>query len=194
MKVVGPRADSHIHHGARFPAVFRLGIFLKVEFLYGVDGQDRGPIGDEARGTGHRAGIIETGVDNALHHPRRFIGANVIGALGPRSTARLDHHARAQRQQVLVVTSIQGQVLNLRVVQCAAQSGIGGLHQWDGLGDRDALGLLAGLHGNVNPNLLAHLEHHVLALHPLEPIGLNAHRIGARNQRGSVILPCIIST
>src|SRR5438309_4534340 len=31
MKRVGPRPDSHVHHGAWLPAVFRLGVFLEFE-------------------------------------------------------------------------------------------------------------------------------------------------------------------
>src|SRR6266705_4397949 len=35
VKRVGPRSDSHVHHGAGLPPVLRLGIFLDVEFLDG---------------------------------------------------------------------------------------------------------------------------------------------------------------
>ena len=60
-------------------------------------------------------------------------------------------------------------------------------HQRDGVGDRDSLGMLTGLNGQVHSNLLAHLEHNVLALQRLEPFRLHADRVCAGNQGGSVI-------
>src|SRR4029077_9618701 len=116
----------------------------------------------------------------------------VVGALGPGRSSRLDHHARAQCHQILVVASIQGHIVNLRVLERAAQGGVGRLHQRDGFGDRYVLSLLTGLDGQVNPNFLTYLEHYVLTLDGPEPFDLYADRVGARNQGGSVILAGLI--
>ena len=83
VKRVGPRSDSHVHDGAGPPAVLRFRIFLEVEFLDGVDGQDRRPIGERTRHTGDGAIVIEIDIDDAVHHPDGFIGPAVVGALGP---------------------------------------------------------------------------------------------------------------
>ena len=83
VKIVGSRADSHVHHGAGLPAVLRLGIFLEVELLDGVEGQDQGPIGEWTRRAGDGPGVEGIRVQNAVHHPAAFIGPNVVGALGP---------------------------------------------------------------------------------------------------------------
>src|ERR1700719_1827117 len=74
VKAIGPRSNSHVYDGAGLPAVLRLGIFLQVELLDGIDGEDRGPIRDETRRTRHRSGVIETGIDDPVHHPSGFIG------------------------------------------------------------------------------------------------------------------------
>src|SRR5207249_7714032 len=84
---VRPRPDAHVHYGTGLPAVFRLGILHEVEFLDGVDGQDRRHIAQRTRIIDDRAGVIETGIDNAVDHPPGFIGPNVVGALGPWSPA-----------------------------------------------------------------------------------------------------------
>ena len=83
MESIGSRSDSHIHHGARLPAVLRLRILFEVEFLDGVDGQDRRHISERTRHIVYGASVKPIDADNAVHHPHGFIGANVVGALGP---------------------------------------------------------------------------------------------------------------
>ena len=90
-----------------------------MEFLDGVNGQDRGAIGKWTRHTGYRAVVDEIGIDDAVHHPDRFIGPTVVGALGPGRASRLDHHARDQIQQILVVTSIQRHIVDCRIWEYA---------------------------------------------------------------------------
>src|SRR5262249_2833275 len=70
VKRVGPGPDSDVHHSAWLPAVLRLRVFLEIEFLYRVDGQDRRSIGQRTRHIRHRTGISEIGIDNAVQHPR----------------------------------------------------------------------------------------------------------------------------
>jgi hypothetical protein len=64
-----------------------------------------------------------------------------------------------------------------RVVEGATQSGVRGLYKWDCFSDRDRLGLLTGLRGQVNPNLLAHPYRDVLTFYCLEPFGFDADLI-----------------
>jgi len=73
---------------------------------------------------GHGPGVIETGIENPVHHPAGFIGSNVVGALGPGSAARLDHHARAQRQQVLELRHSRARSLMSALLRAAAQGGV----------------------------------------------------------------------
>ncbi len=131
-------------------------------------------------------------IQNSVDHPGGFIGPHVVGALGPRAATRLEHHARAQAQQTLEVSAIQGQVVDVRVVECASQGGVGSLHQRDRLSDGDGLRLRARLNGQVSPNLLANAKLDVLALQLLESIGLGANRVRSRKQLGSVVLPGVI--
>ena len=70
--------------------------------------------------------------------------------------------------------------------------GVGGFHQRDGFGDGDGLVLLAGLNGQVDANFVADLDHNVLTLDPLEPFGLDANRVVAGSQVGSVIRARVI--
>ena len=83
MKSVGPRSNSHVHHGAGLPSELRLRIFLHLEFLDGVHGQDGRRIGQRTRHIGHWAGVPEIDIDHAVQHPAGFIGPNVVGALAP---------------------------------------------------------------------------------------------------------------
>ncbi len=192
MKSIGPRSDSHVHDGAGLPAIFCLGIFLEVEFLDGVDGQDRRPICERTRHIGDGTGVIEIDVDNAVEHPAGFIGTNVVAALRPGSAARLDHHARAQCQQALVVAAIQRHIVDVRVVESAAQRGVGGFHQRNRFGDGDRLNLIARLHRQVYTHFFTYLQHDVLALDGLETFGLDANLICAWIESGSVVLSCVI--
>ena len=187
VKGIGPRPDSHVHYGPGLPAVLRFGIFLEVEFLDGVDGQDHRRIGKRTRHIGDRAGIAEIGIDNAVQHPGGFIGPKVVGALGPGRAARLDHHTWTQIQQVLVIAAIQRHIVDVRVAEGAAQRGARRIHQWDGFVDRDGLALRAGLYGQVDSDLLADLEHNILTCQRLETRKLDADRVRAGNQSGRVI-------
>ena len=138
------------------------------------------------------AGIKEIGVDDAVHHPGGFIGTDAVGALGPGSAAGLNHHAGAQAQKVLVVAAIQRHVDDVRVVEGAAEGGVGGLHQRHGFGDRDGLFLLAGLKSQVDANFLADSDVNVLALEFLETLGLGANCKVAGSQVGSVIFSGVV--
>src|SRR5207302_3497738 len=73
VKVVGPRADSHVDGRTGLAAVLCLGIFLQVELLDGVDGQDGGPIGERARCASHGTGVKGMRIQNAVDHPTGFI-------------------------------------------------------------------------------------------------------------------------
>src|SRR4029077_14198186 len=81
---------------------------------------------------------------------------------------------------------------DFRVLECAAQGGVGGLHQRHRFSDGDGLLLRTGLKGQVNSNFMTNFQRNVLAFNLLEPFGLGADRIGAGNERGSVILPGLI--
>src|SRR5437879_13458724 len=83
VQIVVPRFDPNVHHRAGLPAVLRLGVFLHVEFLDGVDGHDGGPIGEGTRCTGYGAGVKESEIDNSLQHPGGFVGPAAVGALSP---------------------------------------------------------------------------------------------------------------
>ena len=150
VKSVGPRSDSHVHHGTGLPTVLGLRIFHEVEFLDGVDRQNRRHIAERTGKIDDGAGVKKTGIDNAVDHPAGFIGTNVVGALGPRSAARLDHDARPQIQQILIVAAIQRHIHDVHVGECAAQRGARGVHQRDRFVDRDGLALLARFYGQVD--------------------------------------------
>ena len=192
VKRVGPRPDSDVHNSAEHPTVLGFRIFFEVEFLDGVDGQDRGAIGKRTRHVGYRAVVDEIGIDDAVHHPDGFIGTAVVGALSPWRTPRLDRHARDQIQQILVVASIQRHIVDGCICEYATKGPARGIHQRDRFADRDGLALLAGLDGQVDSNLLANLDHNVLTVQPLEPRELGADRVCAGNQIGSVIQPRLI--
>lgn len=91
--------------------------------------------------------LIEFEIDYAFHHPHSLIGANTVGALRPRPAARLEHDARAQSHEALIVAAIQGQFGNVGALDRAAHSGVSRLYQWNGFGDSDGLVLLAELNG-----------------------------------------------
>src|SRR4029077_21240175 len=77
--------------------------------------------------------------------------------------------------------------------ECAAESRGGGVYERHGLGYGNGLCLLAGLQAEGDPDLLAHLQHNILACQRLETFGLSTDRVAAREERRSVILPSIVS-
>src|SRR5439155_20662754 len=103
---VGSRPDSDVHNSAGVPAVLGFRIFFEVEFLDGVDGQDRGAIGERTRHIGYGTGVDEIGIEDAVYHPDGCIGTAVVGALSPWRARRLDHDGRHQIPQIYVVPSI----------------------------------------------------------------------------------------
>src|SRR5438128_1856149 len=189
---VGSRPDSDVHNSAGLPAVLGFRIFFEVEFVYGVDGQDRGAIGKRTRHIGDRAVVDEIGIDDAVHHPDGFIGTAVVGALSPWRAPRLDRHARNQIQQILIVASIQRHIVDGCIFEYATKGPARGIHQRDRFADGDGFALLAGLYSHVDSNLRADLDHNVLTVQPLEPRELGADRVCAGNQIGSVILARLI--
>src|SRR5207245_10556467 len=94
VKRVGARPDSDVHNSAEHPTVLGFRIFFEVEFLDGVDGQDRGAIGKRTRHIGYGAAVDVISIVDAVHHPDGFIGTAIVGALSPWRATRLDHHAR----------------------------------------------------------------------------------------------------
>ena len=192
MKSIGTRLDPHVHHGARLPAIFGLGIFHEVEFLDGVNGQDRRRVGEWTGHVGDRSGIEGVNVDDAVHHPDRFVRARAVGTLRPGSAAGIELNAGAQSQQILVIPAVQRQVSDIGVVERAAHSGVGGFHQRNRFGHGECLRLFAGLECQVHARLLADLEDNVLALHGPETFGLNANGIFSGKEVRSVVLPGVI--
>src|SRR5215472_5622884 len=127
VKGVGPGPDSHVYDGPGPPAILRFRILLEVEFLNGVDRQDRSPIGERTWHTANGAVIVEIGVDHAVQHPHVLVRPSVVAALSPGRAARIDRHARTKGQQILVIAAIQGHVVDVRVVKCASEGGTGGI-------------------------------------------------------------------
>src|SRR5437867_6914727 len=192
VKRVGPRPDSDVHNSAEHPTVLGFRIFFEVELLDGVDGQDRGAIGERTRHIGYGAAVDVISIVDAVHHPDGFIGTAIVGALSPWRATRLDHHARDQIQQILVVTSIQRHIVDGCICEYATKGSGGGIHQRDRFVDGDGLTLLAGLYGQVDSNLRADLNHNVLTVQPLEPRELGADQVCAGNQIGGLIQPRLI--
>jgi len=64
-------------------AILRLWDFHEVEFLDGVDRQDRRSVGERTRHIDHRAGVEEIHIDDASTNQTTRPG-DAVGALGPR--------------------------------------------------------------------------------------------------------------
>ncbi len=129
-------------------------------------GENRRRILERAGHAGHRARVKKVSVQHTVHHPHGFVGADAVGALSPWSTTRLEHDPGAQAHQVLVVTAVERQIDDVRVIERAAQRGIGRLHQRNRFSYGECLSLLAGLQTEVNPNFSAHLQNNILPLLP----------------------------
>jgi hypothetical protein len=115
------------------------------------------------------------------------VRTQAVGALGPAGVAGVLGYAGSQIEKILEVPAVQGQVIDHRIRDRTPEFGVGGFDQRDRLGDVHRLGLLAGLQGEVDANLLADLQHHVLALHTLEAFELGANRVSTRKQVGSEV-------
>ena len=107
MQGVGPRLDSDVYNRAGLPAILRFGIFLEIELLDRINGQNCRAIGEWTGHVGYRACIKKVSVDHTVYEPNRLVRAGSVSALGPWSSARVELNPGAQTQQVLVIPAVQ---------------------------------------------------------------------------------------
>src|SRR5215472_4945106 len=96
MYLVCARFDADAGDRPRFPTEFRFGIDLRVEFLDGINGQERSRIAKDGRGIGDaqtHEGLI---VGNAVHDVTGIFRANPVGSLRPRTAAGINGSSGTQ--------------------------------------------------------------------------------------------------
>src|ERR1700674_5860927 len=114
--------------------------------------------------------------------------AHPVRALRPTSAADIDFNARPEGKQVLEIPTIQGQVFDNRVLERAAQFGVGRLDEGNLFGHSDRLADVTGLELNVHANVAIYFQNDVLAFDLLEPLRFRMNLIGTGRQAGSVVL------
>ena len=137
--LIGARLQPHINDRSRLPAIFRRGILLQIELLNRIDRQNGRRIPGNARAIDEALARKGFAVIETVDDVHVVFGAKAVGARGRESATRIAHHAGPQLQQVLVIASIQRQVINLLVAEGSAEGRGGEVEHWDLFGHRDRL-------------------------------------------------------
>jgi hypothetical protein len=117
VKSISARFQRHVYDCARLPAIFRRRIFLDIEFLDRIDGQDRGGIAHNPCAVNNALTGKGLAVEQAVDEVGIVLSSQAVGTGGRETASRVPHHARTQLQQVLVIAAIQGQVVDLLIAE-----------------------------------------------------------------------------
>jgi len=161
--IVGAGFQADAGDGARLPAEFRFGIDLRVEFLNRVNRNQRCRVANNCRGICHAESHERLIIGNAVDDVTGVLRADAVGHLGPRASPRVNRCAGAQGDEVLIVASIERQIIDNFVADSASQCGGGGVYHGDFLGDGNGLGGHAGLEHGVYAQILADFDKDVFS-------------------------------
>ena len=150
---VGSRLQSNIDDRARFPSIFGRRIFLNVEFLDRIDGQNGGGISGDARAVDDALAGEWLAVKEPIDEISVVFRAQAVGAGSRESAAGITHHAGTQLQQIFVVAAVQRQVVDFLVAERSAQSGGSGIDQGNLFLDDYRFGNFAGLKREVGAHV-----------------------------------------
>ena len=192
MQSVCTRLNSDVNDRAWLPSVFSRGVLLQVEFLNRVDRENGRRVAGDSRSVNDCLPGVGLTVVQAINEVGIVLGAQAVGARGGEATARIAHHARTELQQVLVVTAIERQIVDLFVAESPAQSGGGRIQQRHVFGDYDGFRNASRLQRQVDTNVLRHFQSDVSALESLEALGLGADLVGARGQVGHDVAAVVV--
>ena len=146
---VGAGLQSNIDDRSRLPSVFRRRIFLNVELLDRVDGQNGCRVAGDACAIDDALSGKGLTVKQAFYEVGVVFGAQAIGAGGGESAAGITHHPGAKLQQILVIAAIQRKIIDFLIAQRSAQSRGGGVQQGNFFLNDDSLSDLSRLQGEI---------------------------------------------
>jgi hypothetical protein len=194
MKPVRAGLEAHVHDRSRFAAEFRRRIGLHIEFLDGIDGQDRGRIAGWPRRIDDTLVLERLVIIQPVHEKVGVLSAKPVALLRIRSATGLLYLAGSEYQQSLVVASIQREVGYGGSVQCSTDRGACRVQQGHGFGYLNGLRDLTGTELKVNSSIEPDLHHDASPLERLEAHGRGTNKIVAGRQIGSVVFSRSIRT
>src|SRR5713226_2945797 len=117
---VGTGLQADAGDGPWLPAEFRLGIHLGIELLNGVDGYQSCGITQNSSGIGHAEAHESFVIGDTIDNETGVLRTNAVGRLRPRTATRIDRSAGTQGDEILVVASVQREVVDNFVADGAA--------------------------------------------------------------------------
>src|SRR5579862_4319404 len=110
MHRIGSRLQSDIDDCAWLPPIFGRRIFLDIEFLYRVDGQNRGGVTGDTRPIDNSLAGEWLAVKEPIDKVGVVLSAQAVSTRSRESAAGVTHYAGTQLQQVFVIAAIQRKV------------------------------------------------------------------------------------
>src|SRR6266568_8504911 len=106
MNIIRARLDSEINDCPWLPAVLCWRVFLRVEFLNRIDGENAAGSSLHAFRVDHRRGVIGVVVVRAIHDEIVVLWPIAIRTNGEKPTTAAPLHARSQDHQILEIAAV----------------------------------------------------------------------------------------
>ncbi len=137
MQSIGTGLQTDIDHGSGLPAVFCRRILDHIEFLDGVDRQNGGGISGDSSAVDNALARKGFAIEKAIDQVGVVLGAQSVAAGGGEAAARIANHAGSELQQVFIVATIQGKVVNFLIAEGSTEGRGGAVEHRNVTSNRD---------------------------------------------------------
>ena len=128
MERVGAGFDADVDNCTGLPTVISFRAGLNVEFLDGVDGQNRGRRSLDAFRINYRGAVVGVVIVDSVDDEVVSLRTVSIGGDGEEATARFALNAGLKHGKVLKIASLQGKLIDRLIRECLAQNIRSGLN------------------------------------------------------------------